>query len=92
MVVVVGVRPGGGCGRQLDEFSVGFVLHEAVDVAVCAVVPDSLGGHVHGEAVLGLGVVGEGVGGVVAAAADVAADEADPEIGFRVADCAFVEG
>lgn len=35
--------------------------------------------------------MGEGVGGVVAAAAYAAADQTDPEVGVGVADGAFVE-
>lgn len=55
VVVVLSLR--GRRGRQLDEFAVFLVLNDAVDVAVGGVVPDSLRGHVHGEAVLGLLVV-----------------------------------
>ncbi len=89
-VVVVGLGGArGGGGGQLDEFAVRFGLDDAVDVDVGAVVPYSLGGHVHGEGVLGLRVVGEGVGGVVAATAYVSTDETDPEVGVCVADAAL---
>ena len=81
VVVVVGSRWLGGGGREFDEFAVGFVLDDAVDVAVSFVVPDSLGGHVHCERVAALGEMAVGVGFVVAAAADVSTNEADPEIG-----------
>ena len=51
--VVVASREGrvGVRRRQLDEFAIIFGLHDAVDVAVGGVIPDTLGGEVHGEAV-----------------------------------------
>ena len=83
VVVVVGSKwLGGGGGSEFDEFAVGFVLDDAVDVAVSFVVPDSLGGHVHCKGVATLGEMAVGVGFVVTAAANVSADKADPEIGI----------
>lgn len=60
-----------------------------MDVCVAVVVPDSLGGKVHGEGVRGLFPVVEGVGTVVSAAADAAADQTCPEVKLRLADAAF---
>ena len=71
------------CGKgswQIDEFAVGFVLDEPVDVPVACVVPDGLRGNVHGVAVACGLVVCKGVGLVVASAACVTADQADPQV------------
>ena len=62
-----------------------------MDVAIGAIIPDALCAHIHRVAVRGLLVVGVGVGVVIAAAADIAANEAHPEVGFGAADAAFVE-
>lgn len=72
----------GGGGREFDEFTVGFVLDYAVYVAVSFIVPNSLGCHVHCKRVATLGEMAVGVGFIVTAAAHVAADKADPEIGI----------
>jgi len=77
---------------QVDEFPVGLVLHDAVDVAVAGVVPDALGDEVHGVAVRCLLVVSVRVSAVVPAAAGVAADQAHPQVGVGSADAAFVFG
>ena len=83
VVVVVGSRwLGGGGGCEFDKFAVGFVLDDAVDVAVSFIVPDSLGGHVHCEGVAALGEMAVRVGFVVTTTADVSAYKADPEIGI----------
>jgi len=77
-------------GGQIDKFAVGFVLDEAVDVAVACVVPYMLGDDVHGVGVAGSFVVCKGVSAIVAAATNVATDEADPEILCRSADGTLV--
>ena len=89
VVETLAVRGGGG-GAQIDELAVVRVLHEAVHVGVAGVVPYPLRAEIHGEGVGGVRIVREGVGGVVAAAADVAADEADPEVLVGVAGAALV--
>jgi len=52
---------GEGGGGQVDELAVGFVLDQAVHVAVTSVVPHVLRYDVHGVGVRGGFVVSEGV-------------------------------
>lgn len=76
----------GWVGRQVNRVAIGLVLNEAVHVAISGVVPDMLGGDVHGVAMRSVFVVGISVGVVVASTGGVAADEADPEVGGGAAD------
>ena len=67
------------------------VLDEAVDVGVARVVPHPLRAQIHREGVTLVREMRERVRGVVAPAADVPADEADPEVLRGVAGAAFVQ-
>ena len=78
-------------GGHIQKFAVGFVLDDAVDISVGGIIPHALGFKFHGETVTAAFIVGEGVGGIVAAAAYGAADQTDPEIGVRAAYDALVE-
>lgn len=77
------------CGWELEEFAARFALDDAVYVCVAFVVPDTLGGEIHGEGVGGFFPVVEGVGAVVSAAADAAADQTCPKVKVGLADAAF---
>jgi hypothetical protein len=93
--VVVGI--GGWIGvrygrrRQLNQFTIDFILRNSMDVAVTRVVPYSLGVEVHDETMRSLLVVKKGMSRIISPTTYIAADQAHPEVRVRSAYAAFIQ-